>query len=308
MFIAREGLLSWTMYFLRARQLRLQLLSATLALLMCAACSSSGTSPGTDLSRLPGSEGADASVVDTSPTSSPPADSWCDGINLDLAAHADEYDEYDKDSVGAGGAYWTAAPIQALPVDLSPESFRIDRAQTLINMFGWHGEPGLTVNNLKSDLPVVSPVDGCVTRIETREYEEVLSEIDVISKPVEPFYRRYERCNPCRTRFTVENLVPEVKVGQSVRAGERIGHTPTESEGAEPGGNEIRFYVFADDKQNTLCPTALLAPEIIAEEIRKISILVAISAQMDVTAGEDGGYELYPDRGLCAEDLSSARP
>lgn len=284
------------------------MLSPTVALLMCAACAGSATSPGNDLSRPPGSGGADASVVDSLPTTDPLADSWCDGINLDLAAHADEYDEYDKDTEGAGGAYWTAAPIQALPVDLSEESFRFDRSERFINMFGWYGEPGLTVNNLKYDLPVVSPVDGCVTRIETREYEEVVSEIDIVSKPVEPMHPGSAVCDPCRTRFTVVDLVPEVKVGQSVRAGARIGHTPTVSEGAEPGGNQIRFYVFADDQQNTLCPTALLAPEIIAEEVRKISTLVAISAQMDVIGGEDGGYELYPEKGLCAESLSSARP
>jgi len=260
---------------------------------------------------LAGCGGTSAPVVtDTSPASTvstgQESESSCDGINLDLAARADEHDYSEEtDNEAVAEAYWTSALIEALPVDPSTDSFRFDRLnQRYVHMFGYDGEGGFTLDHLKSGLPVVSPVDGCVTRIGNPAEGEVVSEIDVISRPVEPVYPGRATCNPCRTRFMINGVVPEVTVGQSVVAGGRIGHTPDEGEGALPSGARVRLYVYADDKHNTLCPTRLLASGIVADAVAKISALVDIS----VSQGADEGFELYPKEGLCYEYTAVALP
>lgn len=230
----------------------------------------------------------------------------CDGINLELAARADEHDyTVETDIEAVREAYWTSALIEALPVDPSTDSFRFDRLnRRYVHMFGFNGEGGFTLDHLRSGLPVVSPVDGCVTRIGKASGGEVVSEIDVISRPVEPAYPGRESCNPCRTRFMIDGVVPEVTVGQSVAAGGRIGHTPDEGEGALPSGAKVRLYVYADDNHNTLCPTRLLAPGLVADAVAKISALVDIS----VSQGADEGFEIYPKAGLCYEYTAVALP
>ena len=247
----------------------------------------------------------DSSPAPTVTTGQEPA-SLCDGINPDLAARADEHDySVETDTEAVAEAYWTSALIEALPVDPSTDSFRFDRLnRRYVHMFGYDGEGGFTLDHLKSGLPVVSPVDGCVTRIGNPAEGEVVSEIDVISRPVEPVYPGSATCNPCRTRFTIDGVVPEVTVGQSVVAGGRIGHTPDEGEGALPSGARVRLYVYADDRHNTLCPTRLLAPGIVAEAVSKISALVEIS----VSQGADEGFELYPKEGLCYGYTAVALP